>query len=215
MPTVLPLGGWRCDCRPRGGAEINGALDFERLEEMQHGDVMRGVRLEDKPFHGLCCRARPVRLIRGIGATRDLLANTLNALEEVIAVSTEPELRGEGSHGQWGDIKLIANGTEYIIDVTVACLPGDTSHDEDTRRGYSAWCGRRCGQALKRRKYGRRLQPLAFKTGGRMHRDTLQFAQNRLVNAPADVESREKNRVAMARIYRKIAGRMNAWTGTA
>ena len=51
VPTVLPMGGWRCDCRPRGGVEINGALDFERLAEMQRGDVMHGVRLEDEPFH--------------------------------------------------------------------------------------------------------------------------------------------------------------------
>ena len=32
-----------------------------------------------------------------------------------------------------------------------------------------------------------------------------QFVQDKLVNAPAGVESREKNRVAMARIYGKIA----------
>ena len=37
-----------------------------------------------------------------------------------------------------------------------------------------------------------------------MHRDTLQFVQDKLVNAPAGVESREKNRVAMARIYGTI-----------
>ena len=66
VPTVLPLGGGQCDCRPRGGAEINGALDFERLEEMQHGDVMRGA------FHGLCCRARQVRLIQRHDVIRGL-----------------------------------------------------------------------------------------------------------------------------------------------
>ena len=52
---------------------------------------------------------------------RDLLANTLNALEEVTVVSTEPTLDGEGGHGQRGDIKLLANGTEFVIDATVAC----------------------------------------------------------------------------------------------
>ena len=89
VPTVLPLGGWRCDCRPRGGAEINGAFDFERLEETQHGNVMHGV-LEDEPFHGLCCRLRQVRLIQRHDAIRDLLANTPNALGEVNVVSTKP-----------------------------------------------------------------------------------------------------------------------------
>ena len=42
-----------------------------------------------------------------------------------------------------------------------------------------------------------------------MHRDTLQFVQDKLVNAPAGVESREKSRVAMARIYGKIAESLN------
>ena len=38
-----------------------------------------------------------------------------------------------------------------------------------------------------------------------MHRDTNCSVQDKLANAPAEVESREKNRVAMARIYEKIA----------
>ena len=33
-----------------------------------------------------------------------------------------------------------------------------------------------------------------------MHRDTLQFVHDKLVNAPVGVEAREKNRIAMARI---------------
>ena len=49
MPTVLPIGGWRCDCRPRGRLAVNGALGFERLEHTQHGDVMHGESLEDEP----------------------------------------------------------------------------------------------------------------------------------------------------------------------
>ena len=60
-------------------------------------------------------------------------------------------------------------------------------------------------QALKRRKYRRRLQTLVFETGRRVHRDTLQFVQDNLVNAPAGAESREKSRVAMAQNYGKIA----------
>ena len=47
------------------------------------------------------------------GTIRDLLANTLNALEKVTVVSTEPPLDGEGGHGQRGDIKLLGNGTEF------------------------------------------------------------------------------------------------------
>ena len=42
----------------RGRLVVNGALDFERLEDMQRGDVMHGVSLEDEPFNRLCCRAR-------------------------------------------------------------------------------------------------------------------------------------------------------------
>ena len=38
-----------------------------------------------------------------------------------------------------------------------------------------------------------------------MHRDTLQFVHDKLVNAPVSVEAREKNRIAMARIYARIA----------
>ena len=204
VPTVLPLGGWRCDCRPRGRAETNGALDFERLEEMQHGDVMLGVRLEDEPFHGLCCRARQVRLIQRHDAIRDLLANALNALEEVTVVSTEPALPGEGSHGQRGDIKMVANGTEYILDVTVAC-PATRHMTRTHNTGAVPGAAGGVAQAHKRQKYGTRLQPLVFETGGRVHRDTLQFVHDKLVNAPAGVEAREKNRVAMARIYGKIA----------
>ena len=171
---------------------------------MQHGDVMHGARLEDEPFHGLCCRARQVRLIQRHDAIRDLLANTLNAVEEMNVVSTEPELRGEGSHGQRGDIKLVANGTAYIIDVTVAC-PATRHMTRTHNTGTVPGAAGGVAQALKRRKYGRRVQPLVFETGGRVHRDTLQFVQDKLVNAPAGVESREKNRVAMARIYGKIA----------
>ena len=44
-----------------------------------------------------------------------------------------------------------------------------------------------------------------FETGGRVHRDTLPFVHDKLVNAPAGMEAREKNRVAMARIYGKVA----------
>ena len=66
---------------------------------MQHGDVMRGVRLEDESFHGLCCRARQARLIQRDDAIWDLLPSTLNALEEDNVVSTKPELRVEDSHG--------------------------------------------------------------------------------------------------------------------
>ena len=184
VPTVLPMGGWRCDCRPRGGVEINGAVDFERLEEMQRGDVMHGVRLEDEPFHALCCRARQVRLIQRHDAIRDLLANTLNALEGVNVVSTEPVLRGEESHGQRGDIKLVANGTEYVVDVTVACPA--TRHMTKTHKTATVpGAAGGVAQALKRRKYGKRLQPLVFETGGRVHRDTLQFVQDKLVNAPS------------------------------
>eukprot|EP00750_Incisomonas_marina_P016027 INCI18855.1.p1 GENE.INCI18855.1~~INCI18855.1.p1 ORF type:complete len:149 (+),score=9.62 INCI18855.1:3-449(+) len=75
--------GWRCDCRPGGRLGVNGALDLERLEDMQHGDVMHAVSLDDEPFHGLCCSARQGRIIQWHDAIRDLLANTLNALEEV------------------------------------------------------------------------------------------------------------------------------------
>ena len=44
-----------------------------------------------------------------------------------------------------------------------------------------------------------------IETGGRVHRDTLQFVHDKLVNAPVGVEAREKNRIAMARIYARIA----------
>ena len=64
---------------------------------------------------------RQGRIIQRHDAIRDLFANTLNALEEVTVVSTEPTLHGEGGHGQRGDIKLLANGTEFVVDVTVAC----------------------------------------------------------------------------------------------
>ena len=123
VPTVLPIGGGGAYCRARGRLVVNRALDFERLEEdMQRGDVMHGVSLEDEPFHGLCCRARQGRIIQRYDAIRDLLANTLNALEAVAVVSTEPTLDGEGGHGQRGDIKLLANGTEFVIDVTAPIL---------------------------------------------------------------------------------------------
>ena len=137
-------------------------------------------------------------------AIRDLLATTLNALEGVNVVSTEPVLRGEESHGQRGDIKLVANGTEYVVDVTVACPA--TRHMTKTHKTATVpGAAGGVAQALKRRKYGKRLQPLVFETGGRVHRDTLQFVQDKLVNAPAGVEARERNRLAMARIYGKIA----------
>ena len=69
-------------------------------------------------------------------------------------------------------------------------------------------------QALKRRKYGRRLQPLVSETGGTVRRNTLQFVQDTLVNAPAGVESREKNRVAKARIYGIESARAASLIGT-
>ena len=47
-----------------------------------------------------------------------------------------------------------------------------------------------------------------IETGGRVHRDTLQFVHDKLVNAPVGVEAREKNRIAMARELR------NAWSDT-
>ena len=179
VPTVLPVGGWRCDCRARGRLVINKwSPGFERLEDMQRGDVMHGVSLEDEPFHGLCCRARQGRIIQRHDAIRDLLANTLNALEEVTVVSTEPTLDGEGGHGQRGDIKLLANGTEFVIDVTVAC-PATRHMTRTHHTGTVPGAAGGYAQACKRRKYGTRLQPC--------------------------VEAREKNRIAMARIYARIA----------
>ena len=171
---------------------------------MQRGDVMHGVSLEDEPFHGLCCRARQGRIIQRHDAIRDLLANTLNALEEVTVVSTEPTLDGEGGHGQRGDIKLLANGTEFVIDVTVAC-PATRHMTRTHHTGTVPGAAGGYAQACKRRKYGTRLQPFVIETGGRVHRDTLQFVHDKLVNAPVGVEAREKNRIAMARIYARIA----------
>ena len=173
--------------------------DFERLEDMQHGDVMHGVSLEDEPFHGLCCRARQGRIIQRHDAIRDLLANTLNALEEVTVVSTEPTLDGEGGHGQRGDIKLLVNGTEFVIDVTVAC-PATRHMTRTHHTGTVPGAAGGYAQACKRRKYGTRLQPFVIEAGGRVHRDTLQFVHGKLVNA----EARENNRIAMARIYARI-----------
>ena len=163
--------------------------------------------LEDEPFHGLCCRARQGRIIQRHDAIRDLLANTLNALEEVTVVSTEPTLDGEGGHGQRGDIKLLANGTEFVIDVTVAC-PATRHMTRTHHTGTVPGAAGGYAQACKRRKYGTRLQPFVIETGGRVHRDTLQFVHDKLVNAPVGVEAREKNRIAMARELR------NAWSDT-
>ena len=182
--------------RARGRLVVNGALDFERLEDMQRGDVMHGVSLEDEPFHGLCCRARQGRIIQRHDAIRDLLANTLNALEEVTVVSTEPTLDGEGGHGQRGDIKLLANGTEFVIDVTVAC-PATRHMTRTHHTGTVPGAAGGYAQACKRRKYWTRLQPFVIETGGRVHRDTLQFVHDKLVNAPVGVEAREKNRIAI------------------
>ena len=202
-PTVLSLEGWRCDCRARGRLAVNGAGFFERLEEdMQRGDVMHGVSLEDEPLiyiNGLCCRARQGRIIPRHDAIRDLFANTLNALEEVAVVSTEPTLDGEGGHGQRVDIKLLANGTEIVIDVTVAC-PATRHMTRTHHTGTVPGAAGGYAQACKRRKYGTRVQPFVIETGGRVHRDTLQFVHNKLVNAPVGVEAGEKNRIAMARI---------------
>lgn len=39
-----------------------------------------------------------------------------------------------------------------------------------------------------------------------VHRDTLQFVHDKLVNAPTGVEAREKNRVAMAQNIRTDCG---------
>ena len=78
------------------------------------------MRLEDEPNHGLRCSARQVRLIQRPDVIRDLLANTLNTLEEVHGVTMELVLQGEGSHGRRGDSKLVANTMENIVDVMVA-----------------------------------------------------------------------------------------------
>ena len=43
-----------------------------------------------------------------------------------------------------------------------------------------------------------------IETGGRVHRDTLQFVRDKLVNAPVGVQVGEKNRAAMVRIYARI-----------
>ena len=76
-----------------------------------------------------------------------LLANTLNALEEVTVVSTEPTLDGEGGHGQSGDIELLANGTEFVIDVTVACPA--TRHMPRTHRNGTRSCRGICTSVQK------------------------------------------------------------------
>ena len=48
VPTALPIDGWRYDYRLGGGGM---ALDFERLAQMQRGDVRHGVSLGDEPFY--------------------------------------------------------------------------------------------------------------------------------------------------------------------
>ena len=97
-PTVLPIGGWRCDyCRPRGRPEVNEALNFDRMEEMEHGDGMHGVSLEKEPFHGLCCVETGTDHLEARCDSR--FARTHVACAGVTVVSTEPTLEGEGGHG--------------------------------------------------------------------------------------------------------------------
>ena len=108
-------------------------------------------------------RARQGRIIQRHDAIRDLLANTLNALEEVTVVSTEPTLDGEGGHGQRGDIKLLANGTEFVIDVTVAC-PATRHMTRTHHTGTVPGAAGGYAQACKRRKYGTSLQPFVIET---------------------------------------------------
>ena len=170
---------------------------------------MHGVSLEDEPFiYFMGSAAGRGRDGSSRGTMRFeiyLLANTLNALEEVTVVSTEPTLDGEGGHGrQRGDIiKLLANGTEFVIDVTVAC-PATRHMTRTHHTGTVPGAAGGYAQACKRRKYGTRLQPFVIETGGRVHRDTLQFVHDKLVNAPVGVEAREKNRMAMARIHARL-----------
>ena len=98
-------------------------------------------------------------IIQRHDAIRDLLANALNALEEVTVVSTEPALEGEGAHGQRGDIKLLVNGTEIGIDVTVACsATRNMTRTHHTGTGPGVASG--YAQACKRRTCGTRLQHL-------------------------------------------------------
>ena len=123
------------------------------------------------------------------GTMRFEIANTPNALEEVTVVSTEPTLDGEGGHGQRGDIKLLANGTEFVIDVTVAC-PATRHMTRTHHTGTVPGAAGAYAQACKRRKYGTRLQPFVIETGGRVHHDTLQFVHDKLVNTPVGVEEK-------------------------
>ena len=50
-----------------------------------------------------------------------------------------------------------------------------------------------------------RHEATAVETGGKLRRDTLQFVHDKLVNAPVGVDARERNKVAMVRIYARIA----------
>ena len=88
------------------------------------------------------------------------------------------------------EVKLLANGTEFVIDVTVAC-PATRHMTRTHHTGTVPGAAGGYAQACKRRKYGTRLQPFVIETGGRVHRDTLQFVHDKLVNAPVGVEARD------------------------
>ena len=115
----------------------------------------------------------------------------------VTVVSTEPTPDGEGDHDQRGDIKLLANGAEFV-----AC-PATRHMTRMHHTGTVPGAAEGYAQVCKRRKYGTRLQPVVIETGGRVHRDTLRFVHDKLVNAPVGVEAREKNKIAMVQNCQK------------
>ena len=141
VPTVLPIGGWRCDCRARGRLVVNGAVDFERREDMQRGDVMHGVSLQgeagtDHP-EARCGSRFACKHAECIGRS--------------YCCSTARTLEGEGGRGQRGDTKLLANGTQIVIDVTVAC-PATRHMPRTHHAGTVPGAAGGYAQACKRRK---------------------------------------------------------------
>ena len=84
----------------------------------------------------------------------------------------------------------------FVIDVTVAC-PATRHMTRTQHTGTVPGAAGGYAQACKRRKYATRSQLFVIETGGRVHRATLQFVHDKLVNAPVGVEARETNGIAI------------------
>ena len=137
---------------------------------------MYGASFADEPLHALSCRWRQGRVIHRHDDVVKALMRGLRGISGVRVTGSEPNV-GDPAHPQRrADIRLVAGGTVYMLDVGVTC-PATWAYVQRHRTHIVPGAAGRQRHATKLQKYGNLsgVKPFIIETGGRLHDEALKF----------------------------------------